>query len=123
MTSTCRIDVSEVDDVQLVRFHDRLLFDDTTIREVAKQIMEILPDPGSPVHLVLDFSGVALVSSSLLSKLLLLQRRIKASHGTLRLCGMSNDIRSVFRTSNLDRLFQIESERPTTFDTRIIHKL
>jgi len=112
MTTTSRIDVCYVDDVKVVRFHDRRLLDDKTVLEVAKQITAILPDDGSPIHLVLDFSDVALISSSLLSKLLLLKRRIDASHGTLRLCGMSNDIRSVFRTSNLDRLFRIDREEP-----------
>jgi anti-sigma B factor antagonist len=113
MTPTSRIDVFNVADVSVVRFHDRLLFDDKIVQEVDKQIAAILPEPGVPIHLVLDFHDVALVSSSLLSKLLILQRRIRASRGTLRLCGMSNEVRSVFRISNLDSLFQIDSEKPS----------
>ena len=118
MTSTSRIDVRDVDDMKVVRFHDHYLFDDKTVQEVAKQIAEILPDDGSSIDLVLDFSGVALVSSSLLSKLLLLQRRIRVADGTLRLCCMSNDVWAAFRTSNLDRLFQINHERPIALFSR-----
>ncbi len=112
MTSTSRIDVRDVDDMKAVRFHDHYLFDDKTVQEVAEQIAEVLPDDGSSIDLVLDFNGVALISSSLLSKLLLLQRRIRVADGTLRLCCMSNDVWAAFRTSNLDRLFQINHERP-----------
>ena len=59
---------------------------------------------------MLDFTDVGLISSSLLSKLILLQRRVDASHGKLRLCEMSPVLQSVFRTSNLDRLFTINRD-------------
>jgi anti-sigma B factor antagonist len=110
MAASSRIDVRDVDSAKVVKFHDRHLFDERTVREVADQIAAVLPNDGSPIHLVLDFSDVALISSSLLSKLILLQRRVDASHGKLRLCEMSAVIQSVFRTSNLDRLFTINRD-------------
>ena len=113
MTATPRIAVREVDGVKVVRFHDHHLFDERTVRDVADQISASLPNDGSPIRLILDFSDVALISSSLLSKLILLQRRVDASHGKLRLCEMSPVIRQVFRTSNLDRLFTIDRDQRT----------
>jgi len=114
MTSNIRIDVSDVDHTKVVRFHDCLLFDDKTVHEVMKQIEAILPEPGFPVNLVLDFSNVELISSSLMSKLILLRRRIHAAGGTIRLCCMSDDMQVLFRRSKLDRLFQIDREMPAT---------
>src|SRR3954452_10033091 len=111
MASTPRIDVKEVDGVKVVRFHDRHLFDERTVRDVSEQLGAILPNDGTPIRLVLDFSDVALISSSLLSKLILLQRRIDASQGKLRLCEMSPVLQQVFRTSNLDRLFHIDRDQ------------
>jgi anti-sigma B factor antagonist len=113
MTATPRIDLREVGAVKVVRFHDRHLFDERTVRDVADQIAASLPNDGSPIQIVLDFTNVALISSSLLSKLILLQRRVDASHGKLRLCEMSNVVHSVFKTSNLDRLFAIDRDQPT----------
>jgi anti-sigma B factor antagonist len=113
MTATPRIDLRDVGGVKVVRFHDHHLFDERTVRDVADQIAAVLPNDGSPIRLVLDFSEVALISSSLLSKLILLQRRVDASHGKLRLCEMSNVVQSVFKTSNLDRLFGIDRDQPT----------
>jgi len=113
MTSTSRIEVREEDGVKVVRFHDRHLFDERTVTDVAGQIDQILPKDGSPIRLVLDFSDVALISSSLLSKLILLQRRVDASRGKLRLCEMSPVLQQVFRTSNLDRLFSIDRDQRT----------
>lgn len=110
MSATSRIDVQDADGVKVVRFHDRQLFDERTCREVAEQISAALPNDGSPIHLVIDFSEVALLSSTFLSKLILLQRRIDGTHGKLRLCEMSGVLQSVFRTANLDRLFVIERD-------------
>jgi len=114
MTSTSRINVREVDGVKVVRFNDRHLFDDRTVRDVSDQIAAILPNDGTPIRLVLDFSDVALISSALLSKLILLQRRIEGTQGRLRLCEMSPVLQQVFRTSNLDRLFHIDRDQRTS---------
>ena len=117
MTATPRIDVHEVDGVKVVRFHDHHLFDERTVRDVADQISACLPNDGSPIRLILDFTDVNLVSSTLLSKLILLQRRVAGSGGKLRLCEMSPIIQQVFRTSNLDRLFSIDRDQRAALET------
>lgn len=111
MASTPRIDVHEVDGVKVVRLLERQLFDERTVRDVADQVAAILPNDGSPIRLVLDFSDVALISSSLLSKLILIQRRVDGTRGKLRLCELSPVLQQVFRTSNLDRLFSIDRDQ------------
>ncbi len=110
MAAANRLDVRDVDTVKVLRFLDKQLFDERTVREVADQIAAALPNDGSPIRVVLDFADVALVSSSLLSKLILLQRRVDGTHGKLRLCEMSPVLQSVFRTANLDRLFSINRD-------------
>ena len=120
MAVTPRIQVSEADGVQVIRFTDRQLFDERTVREVADQILAALPNDGRPIRLVLDFTDVNLVSSTLLSKLILLQRRVATSDGKLRLCEMSPVIQQVFRTSNLDRLFTIDRDQRRAGDLPLI---
>ena len=110
MAAATRIDVREVDSVKVLRFVDRQVFDERSVREVSEQIAAALPNDGSPIKVVLNFSEVALISSSLLSKLIMLQRRVDATGGKLRLCEMSPVLMSVFRTSNLDRLFTINRD-------------
>ena len=110
MTTSPRISTRQEDGVTVVRFHDHHLFDERTVRDVADQIAAALPSDGSPIRLILDFTGVELISSSLLSKLIMLQRRIDGTGGKLRLCELSGILQSVFRTSNLDRLFAIDRD-------------
>ena len=110
MTTSPRISTRQEDGVIVVRFNDHHLFDERTVRDVADQITAALPSDGSPIRLILDFAGVELISSSLLSKLIMLQRRIDGTGGKLRLCELSGILQSVFRTSNLDRLFAIDRD-------------
>lgn len=111
MAVTPRIEVAETDPARVVTFKDRMVFDEKTVREVGDQIGAALPGDGQPLRVVLDFSGVDIISSSLLGKLILLQRRIDSTGGRLRLCEMSSTVSGVFRTSNLDRLFTIDRDR------------
>ncbi|WP_337177785.1 STAS domain-containing protein [Paludisphaera sp.] len=112
-----RITISEVDGVKVVRFLDRQLFDERTVREVADQIADRLPNDGKPIRVVLDFTGVGLISSTLLSKLILLQRRVDGTQGKLRLCELSPVLQQVFRTSNLDRLFGVDRDLRSSLET------
>ena len=111
MPASSRIESTEEAGVQFISFRDRLLFDDRTVREVSEQLGAALPNNGTPIKLVLDFTGVDLISSSLLGKLILLQRRVDNSGGKLKLCELTPTVQSVFRTSNLDRLFAIVRDR------------
>jgi anti-sigma B factor antagonist len=117
MSVTPRIHVHETDGVKVVRFVDHHLFDERTVRETAEQIAAVLPNDGSPIRLVIDFSDVNLISSTLLSKLILLQRRIDGTHGKLRLCDLSSVLQQVFRTSNLDRLFKIDRDQRASIES------
>ena len=111
MAVTTRIQVNEADGIKVVRFQDNQLFDERTVREASDQIAAALPNDGSPIRLVVDFSDVGLISSTFLSKLILLATADRRSRGKLRLCEMSPIIQQVFRTSNLDRLFKIDRDQ------------
>jgi anti-sigma B factor antagonist len=117
MAVTPKIQVSEAEGVKVIRFHDHQLFDERTVREAADQIAAALPNDGSPIRVVIDFSDVTLISSTFLSKLILLQRRVDGTRGRLRLCEMSPMIQQVFRTSNLDRLFKIDRDQRTAVES------
>lgn len=117
MVTTPRIEAIEKDGVWLIKFKERLLYDDRTVREVADQISGSFPADGTAIRAVIDFGGVDLISSALLGKLILLQRRIDGTGGRLRLCEMAPTVSSVFRTSNLDRLFTIDRDRLASMES------
>lgn len=116
MSVPSRIQVSDIDGVMVVRFTDHQLFDERPVREIAEQIAVNLPSDGTPIRLILDFSDVTLLSSIALGKFILIQRRVDASRGTMRLCELSPVLQQVFRTANLDRLFTIDRDLRTSLE-------
>lgn len=116
MAVPSRIQVSDHEGIKVVRFTDHQLFDERPVREIAEQIAVNLPSDGSPIRLILDFTDVSLLSSIALGKFILIQRRVDATRGSLRLCELSPVLQQVFRTANLDRLFTIDRDLRTSLE-------
>jgi anti-anti-sigma regulatory factor len=53
---------------------------------------------------------VEFLSSMMLGKLIAVQRRMDNQGGRIRFCEMSDAVRGVFRSSNLDRLFALDRD-------------
>ena len=120
MSVTPRIQLSEVNGTQVVRFRERQLFDERTVREVADQILAALPNDGGPIRLVLDFTDINLVSSTLLQQAPSSSstgwRPPAASYGSAN-CRHSPS-QQVFRTARSRlRLFSIDRDQRTALDS------
>jgi anti-sigma B factor antagonist len=111
MAATPRIQFGDADGVLVARFLDRQIFDDLAVRQASDQLFAALPADGAPIRLILDFQSVEMFSSSMLGKLILLQRRVDASGGLLRFCEMKPSLTQVLKTTNLDRLFTVTRDR------------
>ena len=57
--------------------------------------------------LLVDCSNVQLLSSEMLSKLILLQRRLKLKKARLLLSGLRTEVREILSWTRLDRFFEI----------------
>lgn len=62
-------------------------------------------------NLLLDFSQVNYLSSAVLTELLRLKDAAEAEGGALRLCGLNDDIRTIFEITNLNKVFTIYKTR------------
>lgn len=67
---------------------------------------------GRPPRVLLDFSEVKHFSSEWLGKLIILHQRLGAMGGRLRLCGVSEDMRDVFRLTRLDQMLHFDDDPP-----------
>src|SRR5262249_14389112 len=112
MNAFSRLDLQpESDGILIVRFRDRRIADERSIRETGDQLLAVTGEAPQPTRIILDFSGVDLVSSRFLGKLILVQRRVDALVGRLRLGEVSGAVASVLQSSNMDRLFAIDRDR------------
>ena len=60
--------------------------------------------------LLVDCSSIGLMSSEMLSRLILLQRRLRQNGGALVLCSLRDEVRQMLAWTKLDRFFEIEAE-------------
>ena len=102
----CRLEVVENGDVMVVRLGKHPVLDELTANKISKELLGVA-DRSACHRLLLDFSGVAKLSSAMLAKLVTLHKKMESKGEKLRLCGLDADIRSVFTTTRLDRLFDI----------------
>jgi anti-anti-sigma factor len=102
-------DVTTMGGVTVVRFRDRKVHDQERIEKLGRELFELVE--GQNRHqLVLNFLDVDFISSATLGKLIVLDRKIKAVNGQLRMCHVSPEILEVFRVTRLDKVFDIRGE-------------
>lgn len=65
------------------------------------------------VSAVVDFSGVRMLNSSNLAKLIKVRRQMNAGGSRLLLCGTNDHVWGAFLVTNLDKLFEFMDDVPT----------
>ena len=106
MLSYCDLEVGKNGDLIVVRLGKHLVLDELTVNEISDELLGVADRPDCH-RLLLDFSGVACLSSAMLAQLVRLHRKMEPKGEKLRLCGITSHLRSVFATTRLDRLFDI----------------
>jgi anti-sigma B factor antagonist len=107
--------VENVDDVTVVRFEDVQINSEESIRSIGDRLLGLI-EAGEGTKLLLDFSAVRFVSSSMMAKLVHLKRKGAAAHGQVKLCCLAPYLRTVFEVSRLNRLFEIYGDEQAALD-------
>ena len=106
MLSHCQLEVGKSGDLIVVRLGNHRVLDELTVNEISDELLGVADRPDCH-RLLLDFTGVAQLSSAMLAQLIRLHRKMEPKGETLRLCGLNSQLRSAFATTRLDRLFDI----------------
>ncbi len=101
--------VETIRGVTVVNFGDVSILDSVHIDRIGQQLYELV-DRFDRRQLVLDFSGVRLLSSQALGVLLTLRKKLQAAKGRLVICGLRPDLRKVFSITKLEKLFKFEPD-------------
>ena len=96
--------------VAVVRFGEHRILDELAVKTIGDELNEIA-DHMDCRNLVLNFTSVVGLSSVMLGKLLMLQRKMALKGGNLKLCEIEPEIQEVFTTTKLNHILDIrESE-------------
>ncbi len=107
MADRRRITVSAVGDLAMVRFLDRKIVDPANIEEVGDEMFTLL-EKDKFKNIILNFDGVEFLGSAALNKFIMMEKKVKAGGGKLRLCSLRAEIMEVFTITRLNRVFDIK---------------
>ena len=110
--------IQNIGGVVVVSFGTASMLDTVTIAAVKKQLVELV-DQQAHRKLLLDFSRVKLLSSSMLGALIELRKKSDAIKGRVAICGLKPELHKVFKISRLDSLFHFypsQEEGMKSFD-------
>ena len=92
----------ELGDVTVAEFRGGTLGAGSALDAIGKQLCELIDRRGYR-RMVLDLSNVQFLSSSALGIIVVLKHKLDYRNGRLTLCGVSENLRQVFRFAGLDR--------------------
>jgi anti-sigma B factor antagonist len=109
--SWCRMSLSSYskDGILTVIFDDARILDEVKLEQVSNDVMEML-NKTTEERVILDFRNVKFMSSSFLGKLVQIHRKTAEFKVKLKLCSIDPEIRTVFKITKLDKLFDIEAD-------------
>ena len=99
----------ETDDTLRASFTDAKILDEGTILQTGKELLELLDQAGDK-RMVLDFCKVMFMSSAMIGKLVLLNKKAKAEEVDLTLTNITPNVMEVFKLTRLNKIFKIVDE-------------
>ena len=96
-------------DVLVVYFEDAQILDESKIQQISEELMTLV-DKVPHGKLLLNFSKVKFMSSSVLGRLVHLSKKCKKEQVDLKMCNIAADIMEVFKITRLVRVFDIHED-------------
>ena len=100
----------EIEGVYVASFTDSKILDEAKIQQIGAELLECTTALTNQ-SLLLDFDGVSFMSSSMIGKLVLLQKKCKAAEIKLKVCNISDNVMEVFKITRLHKVFDIQKDR------------
>ncbi len=102
--------LDDVDTVSVVKFKDEKVMDPSRIETLGTELLSLTGGDENQ-RLIVNFENVRFFSSQAISKLIVLERRVKANGGQLRLSNLRPEVRELFNYTNLDSVFDIRDQQ------------
>jgi anti-sigma B factor antagonist len=93
------------DDVLVGRFTSQKILSDALIRQIGNELLQLADEADG--KLLLDFQMVQFMSSAMIGKIVLLNKRCKSTKTKVKLCNIAPAIKEVFEITRLNKVFSI----------------
>lgn len=110
------IELNSVDKVSVVKFKDPKVMDPTRIELLGKELLSLV-EGDEPESVVINFENVSFFSSGAINKLIVLEKRIRARGGQIRLSNLRPEVKDLFSYTNLDSVFDIKERQSEAIES------
>lgn len=104
------LSIEFVDDIIVATLTDEKILEESQIQALESSFMPLIDQNGS-IKLLIDFSNVKFLTSSVLGLLIRISKKVYESGGRLRLCCIQPKIYEIFKITRLDKIFEIFKTR------------
>jgi anti-anti-sigma factor len=94
-------------DVLVVYFTDAKILDETRIAQIGADLMSSAASAGQSKKMLVNFQGVQFMSSAMIGKLVLLNKKCRTDEVALKMCMISPNVLEVFKITKLNKVFEI----------------
>ena len=110
------IEIDSTTNVSVVKLKDEKVMAPARIETLGAELLSLVEDDSSDdpqnvnaINVLINFENVRFFSSGAINKLIVLERRIRARGGEIRLSNMQPEVRDLFSYTNLDSMFDIRN--------------
>jgi len=101
-----RISVEYAENAAIAAFTDESILEEKNIQALQESIMSVI-EQAERTNLILDFSNVRFLSSSVLGLLIRISKKVYERDGQLKLCNINPKIHEIFKITRLNKIFDI----------------
>ena len=97
---------AQQDDVNVLTMKSSRIHDQEDIKELSDELNTAVAQNESKKFL-LNMEVVSFLSSAILNRMIVLDKKLTSESGQLAFCNLSNEVSEVFSITRLDRLFKV----------------
>lgn len=109
-------EIEQNEDCLLIFLKNSKILNESNIIQIHEDIMDLIKDKEG-IKVILDFEKVKYLSSSVLSKLVVIYKYIIAQKGQFFICSVDVVLMRIFKITKLDQLFQIFPDKQTAIES------
>ena len=104
-----RIQTMVEKDVAVVTIMESRILDETNVQELGRALMDLVVNRYM-IKMIIDMGEVRYLSSSVLRQFIALYKKIKEEKGDLKMCRVNQEVREVFKITQLDKMIEIKED-------------
>ena len=123
MTDLQCIEIDSVNDVSVIKLKDEKVMAPAQIETLGAELLSLVETTptkdgaSTGTNVLINFENVRFFSSGAINKLIVLEKRVRAGGGKIRLSNMQPEVRDLFSYTNLDQMFDILSNQTEAIES------